>query len=324
MKKIKEYFIPAVLIIILCIYLWQENPDKTNYNLPKLDNIFKKDISKIEIIKKDTTITLKKNNDKWHLEPEGYLADTDKINKMSDVIENLSLTAMVSESKNYNRYGLDREMKIIVKGYDKKDNKIREFEIGKPASLSNNTFIKIENDHRVYHAKGNFRSKFDNTVSELRDAIVLSFNSDEIDEIYIKNKEEYIELKRKQIPTDNKADKTDESIKETVQQTKDIWVTKKDKEGKDEKIKNLLFTLSALKCDTYITNHKKDDFKEPVYSIILKNKKEYRLSVFSKINDDDKKYPAITSENSYPFYLTDYQTEKIMLAPSDLIKSDNK
>ena len=325
MKKIKEYFIPATLIIVLCIYLWHDNLDNTNYELPHPDVIIEKNISKIEISKRDINIIIKKINNNWLLEPEGYLADIDKVNSMIDIIANLSLTTLVSESKSYDRYGLGDDMEIIVKVFNEKNNKIREFKVGKAVSLCKNTFLKIDNDYRVYHAKGDFRSKFDNTVDELRDTNVLSFNTKEIDEIHINNKKQPLELIKKQIPDDVKYDKTDESIKQTgIQKTKDIWQTKENAKGNDDKINTLLFTLSALKCDGYLSKHKKEDFKEPIFSILLKNKKEYRLSIFAKINDEDKKYPAITSENDYPFYLTEYQTKKIMLTPQYLIKKDNE
>jgi hypothetical protein len=312
MKNIKGYIIPAVLISVLCIYLWFYNPDKTNYNLPDMNVILKKDISKIEIVKTGLNLTLKKKDDSWQIDPEGYLADSDKIQGMTDTIEKLSLTALVSESGNYNRYGLEDDSKIAVKAFNETSKKIREFEIGKAASSSENTFIKVDNDPRVYHAKGNLRSKFDYTADQLRDTSVLSFNVSDIAEIDIHKDKQDLVLIRKQVPVESTSDKTD-SIQETgIQKTKDQWQTTDNQVCDEEKIDLLLRTLSALKCDTFIHGKEKEDFQSPIYTVLLEGPKEYRLSIFGKINDDHKTYPAISSENKFVFYLSDYQVDKIM------------
>lgn len=323
MKNIKGYIIPAVLIIIFCIYLWFYNPDKTNYNLPGLNVIPKNNISKIEIKKNNLSIKLEKKNDSWQINSEGYLADSEKVNVMTDIIETLSLTALVSESGSYNRYGLEDDNKITVKAFEKTE-KIRWFEIGKAASSSKNTFIKIDNNPRVYHAKGDLRGKFDHTVDQLRDTNVLSFNISDIKEIKIHKDKQDLALVLKQAPVDTKSDKKDTIPETGIQKTKDKWQTTDNQDCDDEKIALFLSTLSDLKCDTYINEKEKDDFQSPIYTVILKGAKEYRLSIFDKINDDLKKHPAISSENKFPFSLSDYQVKKIMLAPKDIIIKENK
>ena len=69
--------------------------------------------------------------------------------------------------------------------------------------------------------------------------------------------------------------------------------------------------MIRLECETYITAAKKDDFKNPTCAVVLKGDKEYSLSVFAKKDKDAKTYPAISSENEYPFFLSDSQVDKI-------------
>ena len=100
MKKKKELGILGIVIIALSLYLILYNPDRTRYQVPELPHLSGTDISKIEVSKGGTTILLTKKDKNWQIVPEGYLADTDKVRKILDVIEDLTLTALVSKSKN--------------------------------------------------------------------------------------------------------------------------------------------------------------------------------------------------------------------------------
>ena len=96
-----------------------------------------KEISKVEISKQDTTIVLNRKDNSWQIMPQEYPADANQVESMLDVIEKLSLTALVSESKDYKRYQLEEDNKLIVKAWSG-DTLRREFEIGKrpqPSSI---------------------------------------------------------------------------------------------------------------------------------------------------------------------------------------------
>ncbi|MBW2251827.1 MAG: DUF4340 domain-containing protein [Deltaproteobacteria bacterium] len=168
MKIKKEYIILAVIIAALLLYLSQRKTDRTLYKLPDVPEISNSNITKIEINKNSTPIILSKEGDLWTIGPKKYPADTLKVKNMLDVMGKLTLTALVSESKSYNRYNLDDDNKITVKAFDKDKLKL-EFDIGKAASSFRHTFVKIAGDERVFHARGSFMGKFDKTVDDLRD-----------------------------------------------------------------------------------------------------------------------------------------------------------
>ena len=96
MKIKKEYIILVVVILALSLYLFLRREDRTQYQLPKLSRGARADISKIEISKKGTAITLNKRDNIWRIVPDGYPADEGKVKDMLDTIEKLSFTAMVS------------------------------------------------------------------------------------------------------------------------------------------------------------------------------------------------------------------------------------
>ena len=103
---------------------------------------------------------------------------------MLDNIEKLTLTALVSESKNYNRYDLSGEAKINVKAWQG-DSLKRDIDVGKTASSFRHTFVKTAGDDRVFHARGNFRNTFDTTVDDLRDKTILTYTPSDIQQIQI-------------------------------------------------------------------------------------------------------------------------------------------
>jgi len=66
---------------------------------------------------------------------------------------------------------------------------------------------------------------------------------------------------------------------------------------------------------------KKDDLKNPTYAVALKGDKEYSLSIFAKKDKDAKTYPAISSENDYPFLLSGSQVESIKSMIEDILEA---
>ena len=101
-----------------------------------------------------------KEGSDWKIVPENYSADPQKVKDMLAVVEGLTLTELISESKNYQRYDLDAKDSVRLKCWVK-DGLRFELLIGKPAGSFNHTFVKLPEDDEVYHAKGNFRNKFD-------------------------------------------------------------------------------------------------------------------------------------------------------------------
>ncbi|MGD9261541.1 MAG: hypothetical protein PVG44_13920, partial [Desulfobacterales bacterium] len=89
-------------------------------------------------------------------------------------------------------------------------------------------------------------------------------------------------------------------------------------------VKQLLNTLSNLRCEKYIDDRKKEDFTSALFTLQLKGLQEYNLSVFPKINQSDSDYPAISSGNDYAFFLSDSQANRIMKDPSEILKKQLK
>ncbi|MBN1932612.1 MAG: DUF4340 domain-containing protein [Desulfobacterales bacterium] len=311
MKLKKEYIILGAVIIGVSLYLGLHNANRTHYRMPNLAEIDGKYISKIEIGNAGEFFTLDKKDNTWYIGPEQYPADTEKIKNMLDVIESLTVTALVSESKNYIRYDLNDEKKIAVKAWSG-STLSREFDIGKAAQTYQHTHIMLAGDSNVYHARGDFRRKFDQTIANLRDKTVLSFEQNEIRKIeFKKDNEILLVLERKEIPIVKAKEKDAEGTPPASTESKIIWQDAEEKSVDETKVRQLLTTLSSLTCETYINNSKKEDFKNPLLTFNLKGTQEYFLSIFPKTDKDAKSYPAVSSGNTYPFLLPDHRIDNM-------------
>ena len=316
MKVKKEYFILAAIIVALSFYLSFREKDRAHYELPEIPALPEAGISKIEIEKKDDSILLERKKGEWRIGPHGYPADNARIKNILGTIENLTLTAMVSESKDYSRYELDEENRITVKAYIG-DKLVREFDIGKTAPSYRHTFVRLKGNESVYHARENFRRAFEVGTEDLRDKQVLAFDKEEIQELRVKKNGESLVCTRSSVPgaTDQgTADRESSSPKEGL-----IW----QREGGDacdkQKLNQLLDILSNLRCDRYLDNDRKQDLVDPVCRVELKGREDYVLSLFAKADDEDKGTPGVSSMNEDPFLLSEGTARSITKALTEML-----
>jgi hypothetical protein len=319
MKIKKEYIVLILIIIGLSVYLFMRSSGRTLYQVPQLDGLKKSEITKIEISHGGNSVILKKKDNQWYLEPTGFLADKIKVNAMLSVFEDLTLTALVSESKDYNRYDLDAEKRITVKAWQQETLK-RNFDIGKAAPSFRHTFVKLGDDSRVFHARDNFRGKFDFTIDSLRDKTVLSFKTDDIRQVEIIKPPASLKLIRNEVPVTPAAGQQQKTETAPAAAVKFEWQNENGEKGNDRNLNRLLTTLGDLKCADYINDRQKDAFSAPIYTVKLKGIKDYQLEIFAKLQKDDKKYPAVSSDSDYPFWVTDNQAQQIMINPEEMIK----
>ena len=323
MKLKKEYFFLTAILVALILYLTLHRSNRTHYQLPDLPAVPEKQISKLEIITPGKSIVLNKKDDAWSIEPKGYPADLTKVKGMLSVIGKLKLTALVSESKNYERYDLGNDKKIHVKAWEGK-TLARDFDVGKAAPTFKHTFVKLANDPNVYHARQDFRRKFDRSVNDLRDKTVMTYAQNTIGEITLVHDKKTVSLFRKEILVTSPGKKETAAKASKEQKPKTIWADAKGQKESPSKVSRLLSFLNRLECEAYIDNAKKEDFKNPVLAVSLKGEKEYALSIFAKKDKKDKTYPAVSSENDYPFTLSESQVDGIKSKIDDFLKIEKK
>ena len=314
MKLKKEYILLAIVIIVLSVYLIMRTSDRTQYDLPEIPKVAAGDISKLQITRDKVDVVITKQDDKWYIAPERWPADETKIKDMLKAIENLTLTALVSESRNYSLYDLDSEKKINVKAWSGESLK-RDVELGKTASSFRHTFVKTAGDERVYHARGNFRDNFEVTKDHLRDKMVLSIDTAEIQQIKVTRDQQTLTLSKSQIPVKIEGDQSEKKAEARG------WFKEwrgDDADGRQVEeavIKQILDGVANLRCEKFINDRQKSDFSSPSLRLQLTGAREYSLSIFPKANEKDTEYPAVSSGSDYPFLLSQSQVDRLMKNP---------
>lgn len=184
MKNKIEISILSGLIVLLSLYIVFRDNKSINYEIPKLEKFVKEDITKITY--EDFTIT--KKGDLWFL-PSGYEAQTSKIDRMINEAASLKLIDMISDNKDYQRFGLDKSKTLKV---FKNDQLLLELLTGNSSNTGNYTYIKLPNRDEVYSVRGSIESNFNKTEEDLRDKLVLSLNAEEVTEVKITKGSEVI------------------------------------------------------------------------------------------------------------------------------------
>ena len=314
MKLKKEYLILAVVIVALSVYLIMRTTDRAQYLLPEVPSVAAKDISRLQITRNTVETVISQQDEKWYIGPEKWLADEIKIQDMLKAIENLTLTALVSESRNYNLYDLDTEKKINVKAWQGETLK-RDVDIGKTASSFRHTFVKTAGDERVYHARGNFRNNFDVTADDLRDKVVLSLNTAENQQIQLIKDQQSLTLNSTPVPVAVDGTSTDKKPPAAVKSSQPMWQAADGRPVDEAVVKQILAAVTNMRCEKYINDRQKTDFTSPLLTLQLKGAQEYSLSIFAKTAEEDTNYPAASSGSDYPFLLSAGQADQIMKDP---------
>jgi hypothetical protein len=305
--KFKEYVVLAVLITLLGTYLFLRTSDRSQYELPLIPAMTGEEISRMEITSSGNTVELTRSGDQWQIGEKQYPADGTKVKNILNALETLKLTALVSEAKAFARYDLTDEKKISVKAWVG-DRLVREIDIGKEADTYQHTFVRLSNKPNVYHAQNNFRRTFDQTTETLRDMTALSFNTLDIKEIRIASGNNNLTLSLKKQPDEKLKPEVKTAGEATDQpsplESSPVWLTPDGNPAQADTVQRLLSQLAHLTCTGYLNDKQTKDFEHPVRTIMLKGDQTYSLSIFEK-QASETSYPAISSQNSYPFTLGD-------------------
>ena len=319
MKIKMEYIVLVALIVAVSSYIVLRKTDRSLYELPAIESVKAADISKIDISHAGKSLELLKKGDQWVVGENGYPADGEKVRGLTDSIAGFSVSALISESKNYPRYDLDADNRISVKAWIG-DKLCRDLYLGKTASSYRHTFVMIAGNPRVYHAGGSLRNSFDLQLDDLRDKAVFAVQIDKINEMTLARNDKTVTLTRETVIPKAEGGTAD-AVEKTDSKTT-TWKTGDGNAGSKKTIDTLLSALKDLNCDRFIENQPKEAFTSPAYSVMLAGDKQYVLKIFKR-SDKEAGIPAVSSENDYPFILPQWSADKIMKNLDDLVGKES-
>jgi hypothetical protein len=318
MKLKKEYLILLLIIAALSAYLMMRSRNQTHYDLPKPAQADTQQIDRLVIAKNGESFELNKKDDRWFVGPKAYAADSVKVKNMVKAAVDLSITDLIAESGNYERYDLTADRKIDVQAFAGA-KKVRDFSVGKAAPTHQHTFVLLADNPNVYNARGQLNHTFDHTISALRDLTILSFDKQAVTEILIEKGQQSLTLARKEIPREEKTKPSDEAKDEkkkvTDTQPELQWQGPDGKPADEAAVSRLLGDLSNLKCNDYMADDAAKDLKDktPRWTLTLNAGQEsHHLAVFDAPDSEATEFPALSSAGPYAFTMAKGREESIV------------
>jgi hypothetical protein len=95
------------------------------------------------------------------------------------------------------------------------------------------------------------------------------------------------------------------------------WQTPDGKGADEQAVDRVIDRLATLKCDGFIVGRSKGDFTNPIFAVRIDASEPDTLLIFDK--GSGAKYPAVSSQSDYPFYLADWSVKQIMKKPDELM-----
>ena len=172
------------------------------------------------------------------------------------------------------------------------------------------TFIKLEDDYRVYQAREDLRDIFSTDIDDIRDKTVLSFNSEEVENIYLKRDGKELAFNKKGMPSEEEEGKTVTR-----------WETGDGKNIDAALMNSLLSDILGIKCSEYIYDINNVELGDPLYVIRVRDKNEHTLTVYPKKEDD---YRAVSSDNPTPFSLYSWRIDNIIEKFDKMLGEEDK
>lgn len=304
----KEYLILALVILALGAYLVLNKENRSHYTLPDPPAIEAGKIDRIVIHKQALALELTQEAGAWVVTEKKFPADLPSVNNMLDVIRNLKISALISETKDLVRYELDEAHRIEVKAFQGPSS-LMEFSIGKTAPSLNHTFVMLADDTRIYQADKSFTKFFDKSVEDLRDKQVLNFKQDSIQKITLE-KDGVSKVLRASPPTDDKE--------------KISWKFEDDTAPDRETVTNLLSSLSFLACQGFSDTLSKQELEKqiPLAKITLENEIPMVLNIFKQ--DPEEAMLGTSSMSPYAFVLESFKARDILTYVDKLAELEKK
>jgi hypothetical protein len=317
MKLKKEYLILLLIIVALSAYLILHSQNQTHYVLPQPAKADAQKINRLVITSDGDHIELDKKDDQWDVGPKAYAADAVKVRNMVKAATDLTLSDLISESGNYERYDLNNDRKIDVQAFAD-DTMVRNFAVGKTSPTYQHTFVRLADDPNVYTARGQLRHTFSHTISDLRDLTVLSFDKEAITSLVIQEGKHSLTLTKKEIlpeekkQTDKKATPTEK--KAAGAQPQPQWQDPSGKSVDQSTVLQLLKEFSNFKCNTYLADNAAGDLKDktPRWTLTFKaGKVNHNFSVFDNPDTKATEFSALSSSGPYAFTIARSKEENV-------------
>ncbi len=294
-----QYIALVAVIICLAGLLLVKQSRQDRFKPPRLPEIDRQAITRIKLTAPKQGIELVRQDDSWKILPGKYRADDKAVEKLLDALAGMQLTALVSESGNYTRYQLDRQARIKVDVFAGK-HLVRSVDIGKTAPTGHHTFVSLEGDNQVFHARGVLRALCQPDTDHFRDKAILAFATDRVTALDIRIDNRKMEIK---------------STRDAASKAR-AWHNQKGDPIQSSRIEHMLNLLAKTRCRNFASS-----FPEKQIKLAIKIKlgpgssQELALAAAAK---NTSPYPGRSSIQATPFVIAPRQGRALIEAAENL------
>ncbi len=245
---------------------------------------------------------------KWLTQPEGYLADKEKVVKMVNALSTNRTFTLISTYPIYEKYELTPASKVTASLTQ--PSGVRTLEIGKTSSTYSHSFVLMAGDSNIYQTEGYLAPDFNQELEQYRDRNIFSFKLEEVVSVDLKN----ASGATMSISKGNEAFSTNTN----ASASKTFWKDSSGTRLKESEVNDLVSIISHLSASGFPAENK--DFsvvsKLPVsYQVTIKTAgKSYTLSLLSVKEKDKTDVLAISSERNESFLVYEDSAKRISLS----------
>jgi Domain of unknown function (DUF4340) len=141
-------------------------------------------------------VVINKTGGAWQIEGAKPLAaDQDAVTGLTGAVSPLTADLLIDEHpQSLTAFGLDKPASEV--DITTKDGKTQKLLFGSDTPTGGDTYVKLDNDPKVYTVASNTKSSFDKSINDLRDKRLLTLNSDKITSVTLTAKGAPVEFNK--------------------------------------------------------------------------------------------------------------------------------
>lgn len=266
----------------------------------------KGEVNKIEITKNGVSLTIEKSDKGWFFLPEGYKADSSKIDALVELFKEKREFELISVHPIFSKFELDEANAIEASFYVGKE-KVRNLKIGKGASTYKHTYVMFGKEEKIYQTEGSFRADFDKSAQDLRDKNVLTFNREAITSLTLTDKSgKSVEINKVSVNEPAPAGAASNAIPTPTL----VWEDSNKVRYKVNEIDDILNVCSSLRTEEYLVDKSAAFVQKAIsYKVVAKSLSEtFEVQLFGDLNE---KTEATSSQSEWAFLLDSASASKI-------------
>ena len=300
--QINELLVLAGLIVLLTLYLLLRSTAGFSYKLPKFDQIT--DIENIRWSRNNNELSLRKDGGQWYIDQ--YPAKQSYVDTLLEQLGQPNLQDLVSQSGNLLTFGLDEERAYKLDAFNSQSDVLRTLYIGKSSSSGRYSFVRLNTqDSRVFTLSENLTAILEKNIDELRDRLVLSYSSSDIERLEI----------RKIIAKKSEAEEAlEEGQFVLVEKKDDKWQIPEGALWNEEKVNRLINRFASMNAQDFLPEYPQAA-EEYQLKFIAKGGVNYTVTIAAEplqSTAESKGYAAKSSSYGFPFTLNDYTVESML------------